>query len=588
VISDPAVLLVSSIFGLALGATAALLRAVLPRWIPLTTITLFAIVPLAVVGRTQLAHAAGRTLWEWSAVGGATVQAAYHVDPLAVTAAAAISLGTGAALSAAARASALLPALLATLGIALVALVAVTDIVVAAIVAGTAAAFAVAVGLFVAPQAAAARLAALLAIGVESFIAAALLLARAGVASFELDDIAPAALSSEAMLPIVFGAALFGGLYPFIPWRYDRAAGEAPTPLMPLRGLSLFPTGLAGSVLAFRFLAASGQRPDQLRLPAVSIEAHAALLAVVLVLGAFAVRAAPRDAIPRRAITSLVFVLAALVLPFLSVSHVMALAALLTIVYATVASTALVEEWGVARFAVRLAVLWAAVASGSAPALAGALFGMVASSIALVFESITLRGAVGGALAASASLLNLLGPFLALAGVAFAPDPIAGALAGLVLAGAALLELGHAVRLGAGGSIAERAFAALVAVAVVFVVALVASIPATSAAVAVLGPLPAEALDLVLLALTLLAIALSVAIVALPGTVRGRLGGRGVALLRRVLAASDPVPALALAYRGLEAWSERIGSSFASFEDRAGVWLATALLALALVWAATS
>src|SRR5207237_10019069 len=165
----------------------------------------------------------------------------------------------------------------------------------------------------------------------------------------------------------------------------------------------------------------------------------------------------------------------------------------------TSASTAIVGERPVARFDVRLAVLWAALASGSPPALAAALFGLVASSLALLLEPLAIEGAPGAAVATSARLLGSIGPFLALAGVAFAPDVIAGAIAGVVLAWAALLELGHGVReittdrrLGSGA----RAFAALVAVAVIFVVALVASIPATAAAVDILGPLPAEASDL--------------------------------------------------------------------------------------------
>ena len=582
-------LLVSSIVGVALAAIVALLRGRLPREIAIAIVTVFAVGPLAAVGRTELGQDTGRALWEWSAVGGAVVQAAYHIDPLAVTAATVVAIATGIALVASSRvAGVFVPALLAALALVLIALVATTDVVVAALVAGTAAALAVAAALFVAPVGAAARLAALLAIGVECFIAAALLLARSGVASFDLDDVMPAAVSSGVVLAAVIGGALFAGLYPFVAWRYERAA--AASAVARLRGLALFPTGVAASVFAFRVIATSGLRPDQIALPSLSVEMHAAVLAIVLVLAALAIRAAPRAAIPRRAVTAAVFVAAALALPFLSVAHVMALLALLTIVYATVASTAVVEEWSVARFDVRLAVVWAAYASGSAPSLAAALFGLVATAFALVLETIPLPKLPGAAIATSARLLNLVGPFLALAGVAFAPDPLAGALSGLVLAFAALLELGHAVREGGthARDVGERAFSALVAVAIVFVVSLVASLAATSAAVDLLGPLPAEALDLVLVALALLAVALAVVVVALPGTIRARLGARGVGMLRRVLALTDPVPALALGYRALEAWSERIGAGFATFEDRAGIWLATALIALALLWAATS
>ena len=587
----PAALVVSSLIGLALGAILALLRVASLRPIAIATIAVFAIGPIALAGRTPLEHTTGRAVWEWSAVGGATVQAAYVIDPLAVIGAAAVSIATGVALVAAARKGAMGAALLAALGIVLIALVTVSDVVVATLLAGSAAVLAVAAGLFVAPQSAAARLAALLAIGVECLIAAALLLARAGVASFDLDEIAPNAISPGVVLVAALGAALFAGLYPFVPWRYERSPSEPRAPLASLRGLALFPVGIAATTLMFRFVTASGRRPVELPLPALSIETQAAVVAGVLMLAALAVRTAPRGAAPRRAVASAVFVAAAVALPLVNVAHLMALLPLLTVVYATVASTALVEEWGVARFHVRLAVLWAAFASGSAATLAAGFFGIIASSVSLVIETVTVSGALGGAIATSARLLSLLGPFLAVAGLAFAADPIAGVLAGIVLAWAALLELGHAIRETAARgprALGERAFAALVAVAIVFVVSLMSSVPATRAAADLLGPLPSEAADLVLGGLALLATVLGIVLVALPGTIRVGAGERGVAFLRRVLAASDPVPALALAYRALEAWSEGIGSSFAALEDRAGVWLATALIALALIWAATS
>ena len=584
-------LLVSPIAGLALGATVTLLRGRLPRWITPAGIAVFAFGPLALISRTELGHTTGRALWEWSAVGGATVQASYHIDPLAVIAAAVIAVSTGVGVSSAARSAGAFPAaFLAILGMVLVAFVAVTDAVIASMVAGAAAALAVAVALFVAPQDVAARLGAFLALGLQAFIAAALLLARAGVASFELNDISPGAISPSVVVAVFVGAALFAGLYPFVPWRYESANVET-TSNDAVRGLALFPIGVAATLFAWRFIGASGSRPDQMLLPSLPIEWQAALLALVIALAAIAVRAGPTEARLRRTIGGAIFVVAVSALPLLDIAYAMALLALLTVVYATVASAARVAEWGVARFDVRLAVLWAALASGSAPALAAALFGSVASSVALIVEPLEIAGVSGVAIATSARLLNAIGPFLALAGVAFATDPIAEGLSAIVLAWAAVLELAHAVReTGTDRNLraADRAFAALVAVAVVFAVALVAAVPATAAAVDVLGPLPAEASDLVLAALALLSVALAVVLVALPGTIAMPFNARVLSLFRRIVAASDPVPALALAYRAIEAWSERIGASFAVFEDRAGVWLATALIALALIWAATS
>jgi hypothetical protein len=515
------------------------------------------------------------------------VQAAYQVDDLALIGSAIVAIATGAALhgvAGVATARPLLTALLAIDGILLVALVAVTDAVGATLVAGAAAATAVAIALFVAPATAAARLAALLAFGVQSFIAAALLLALFGTATFDLGRVPPAAVGPEVLAAMTLGATFFCGLYPFVPWRYERRELES---LAAVRGVALFPIGVAGSVLALRLVVATRTPSTDLLLPGIALEWHATLLVVALGLTALAVRTAPRDARLRRAVTGATFFVVLAALPSLGWSHVVALLALLTVMYAGVASAAVTEEWEVARFDVRLAVLWAAIASGSPLALVGALFGLLASGTALLLEVAPLRSQARDISRASAGVLGAIGPFIALVGLSTTPDPGVAVLCGAVLGSAAVLELAHAVRSTAAVS-SDRRFVAVAAVAVTAVAVVVASAPVVRAAAGAFPSTRADWTDLVLPGIGLLAAALAVVVVAAPGVVSIRVDPRLVAGVRRVLAATDPVPGLALTYRGLEAWSGRIGAAFAALEDRAGVWVATLLIALTLIWAAGS
>lgn len=590
-LSDPALLLVFPVIGLALAASVTLVRERLPRWTDLALVTLSAIVPLALAERTDLVHDGGHSLWEWSAVAGAAVQAAYHVDPLAVIGASAVALAGGVTIhgiDGARPDRIVLATLVAAQCIVLVALVSVTDLVAGALVAGTAAVLCVATGLFVATPAAAGRLAALLAVGVEAFITAALLLARFGVPTFDLERVPSGAISSGVTVAIALAAALFCGLYPFVPWRYESEAA-APSALADLRGAALFPAGVAGSVLAMRVIAAVDAPTTSIELPAIGVPWYVAMLVLVAVLGALAAREAPPANRRRRALTASVFFLFAAALPMLRWSHVIALLALLTVMYATVASAALAREWRVARFDVWLATLWAAIASGSALAVAGALFGILASSVALVIDELALTGRAQIAASAGARLLTVIGPVTALLGVISTPDPVVGAIAGFTVAWAIALELAHAVVRGAAGAtLRERIYAVLAAIAALALFADVAMVPATSAAFTLLGRGPVSFIELRYVVAAALVVVLAIVVVALPDVVRWRAGPRVLSALRRVLGATDPAPTLALTYRGLQFWSARTGAVFATLEDRAGVWFAIALIALALVWAATS
>ncbi len=577
------------IIGIALAASVALARDRLPPWLDLAIATVFASVPLAAFARTPSEQSTARTMGEWSAAGGPVVQAAYQVDALALVGAAVVAIITGAALHGVARVSTaapLLRALIAIDGIALVVLVSVTDVVFGVLLAGGVAVLAVATALFVATPAAAARLAALLAMGVEALSAAALLLARHGIAGFDLARVPPEAVGPGVLAATVLGAALFCGLYPFVPWRYEPRAEAAP--LGALRGLALFPIGVAGSVLALRLIVASGTPAARLRLPDVELPAQLVFIGVIAGLSAIAAFAGPAEARRRRLLTGGAFLIAVAALPVLRLSHVIALLALLTVLYAAVASAAVLEEWDVARFDVRLGTLWAAIASGATLSLGGALFGLVASAVAVALERAAAPTGTHVGIATSARVLAVFGPFVALAGVATSTDPVLGVLAAITFATAGALELAHAVRADRYAAQARgRAYATLAALAVTAVVTVLALEPVLRATTHAFAADAAWG-DALLIALPLLLIALTVVVVSLPQLVRMRVSPGLLVMVRRALAATDPAPALALAYRGLEVWSRRAGAASAALEERAGVWVATALLALSLLWAASS
>src|SRR2546426_2038245 len=360
---------------------------------------------------------------------------------------------------------------------------------------------AVAVAIFVASEPGAARLAALLALGVESFIAAALLLGRFGVATFDLDGVPREAITPGVLAATVLGATLLCGLYPFVPWRYEPRA--VPPPLASLRGVALFPIGVAGSVLALRLLAASGAPITSLPLPDVPLAWQALLLLLILTLTALAVLFGPREARMRRALTGASFIVLVAALSFLHLSHVIAILALLTVLYATVASAAVVEEWQVARFDVRLGVLWAAIASGAPLALAGALFGLLASAVALVLEVMPIPSGARVGVSTGARVLVVIGPFLTLAGLATTPDPIVGSLCAVTLVIAGLLELAHAARGVSADAVKPRGrlYATAAALAMTSVFGLIVSLPVTRAAMALFAPTPADWSDLVMVAL---------------------------------------------------------------------------------------
>src|SRR3989304_2228995 len=181
-----------------------------------------AALPGALQQRVDPEHPEGRALWEWSpgggpttqgpdrvdpparaAGGGPTIEASYRVDALAAVVDALVVAFAGAALATAARSERrhpALPALVLALGLVGVATVVTVDLVAAIVVLAVMSAFTVLALLAVAPAGATARAAAYLAVGLQAWVLAALLVSRHGSASFELGEIPAGALTLGATL----------------------------------------------------------------------------------------------------------------------------------------------------------------------------------------------------------------------------------------------------------------------------------------------------------------------------------------------------------------------------------------------------
>jgi hypothetical protein len=163
----------------------------------------------------------GRALWEWSAVGGPTIQASYRLDGLAAIGVAVGAVYVAAALVATTRVSArhqLLRPVILLNGIVLITLAVTDDFIADIVVLGAVAALTSFITMLVSPAAAVARITGYLAGGVQGFVVAALLVSRFGGATFRFADISPDAVTPGVVLAASLGAALFAGLYPFVRW----------------------------------------------------------------------------------------------------------------------------------------------------------------------------------------------------------------------------------------------------------------------------------------------------------------------------------------------------------------------------------
>ena len=547
--------------------------------------TLGAISPLLLYQLTDPALAAERALWEWSAAGGPTIQASYRLDGVAAVAIAAGFGYVAAALLANARSAAsprFLPSLALAIGFVFITVVVTVDLVAATVAIAVLAAVSAFATLLVAPAPSAMRIAAYFAVGIQGFVVAALLIARQGGASLAFDTISPSAISPGAILAATAGAALFAGLYPFVPWRYQPAQALAAAEREPLRGLLAMPAGVAASFVLLRLLGVTSIDLSTLELPVVDVVPRVVVLVLVLV--AFAVRARARGRASRRGIVTTI--LAAVVLAGwdeLHWSYVVLAAAALTVLYAAAVSLSFPEQWEVARHDVTLATLWIAFAVGTPIALAAGLFILVGAAFAALLESVWMPPHRAYIAIMSTSVWTVTGVIGLATGAASAADPIAAIAAVIVIMAILVLELAHAGRRLAQGEAppdldVAAAVAALVSTALV---ASLLSLPIPDGLAVVGRPLdlidPILALGTVVAA-TILVIAARMLRPLLPNL--DALAAR----LQRFVWAADPVPAGAATFRALERAVTAASAGFAVFEQRAGVWLAAVLIVALLIW----
>lgn len=530
------------------------------------------------------AHATA--LWEWSAVGGPTVQASYRLDGLAAAGLAIGALYTAAALIATtrvpSRSSLLRPALLLN-GFILMALAVTDDLVAATVVLGALAASTTFVALLVAPPAAAARVTAYLAAGVQAFVVADLLLTRFGGASFQFDLIPAESVSPGVILAATIGAALFAGLYPFVPWGYrEEDSGERES----LRGLLTMPAGVGATIVLLRIVGVTRIDLSQLGLPGVVPVPVIAIAAAFFVFAAWRLRR--RRPHSRRRLALATVLLAFVVLyPWLHWSHVVIAACVLTIAYAAAVSLALPDQWTVTRHDVTLAAAWIGIAAGTSTAISGALLILVGGALVALADAFWMppHRAYAAMLASTTTVVT--GCLVVAVGVFDTPDPVTMALALLAIlfvVGLELVHVGRRVDVAAAPSDLEAT-----ATVVAFLTTMLIAISFGGALLDALGRAVARPLarDLAGAAYAIAALAVIAAMLAVvAGAVRPFLpdttaiGER----LTRLVSVADPVPAAGAAFRALERSATAVSTLFVLFEQRAGVWLALVLIVGVLFW----
>jgi hypothetical protein len=555
--------------------------------IPLAvTAAIFACVaPLVLATLIDPAHAAGRALWEWSAAGGPTVRASYRFDGIAAIGVAVGAAYAGAGLFGAAHAARrhpLLPSAILGLGLVFFALAVTEDLIAGTVVLGVVAAITILAALAVAPLPATTRLAAYLAVGIQFFVLAALLLSRFGGASFRFDAISPGSVSPGTILAASIGAALFAGLYPFIPWRF-RAQLRGPE-LERLRGVITMPAGVAASLLLLRLLATTRGDVTSVALPGLAVEWRVLVALVALLwLGIAAGRA--RRLPVRGAI--LVGVLIATLAGYDAIhwAHLVLVAALLSALYAAGVSLALPEQWEVVRYDVTLAAFWIALAVGTPTAIAGGLFILVADALVALAESIWTRG--GYVIVIAGSSATVTGLIVIGFGSTAAMD-----IGALVLSVVGLLAIGTLVLVHVGRRLdrvgvplALDGLAAAAALGITTLIGLAVSVPLYQGVSLVFGrPFEPGIANTPFGFLS--AIAVATLLVVIARSVRPFMPDLApfAIRLRELIAFADPVPAGQGAFTALDAITSRTTAIFNLFEQRAGVWLATVLIIAVLVW----
>ena len=531
-------------------------------------------------------RAAGRALWEWSAVGGPTIQASYRLDGLAAIGVAIGGLYIAAALVATTRVSArhqLLRPVILLNGLAFITLAVTDDFIADIVVLGALAALTSFIAMLVSPAAAVARITGYLAGGVQGFIVAGLLVSRFGGASFRFDAISPDATTPGVILAASLGAALFAGLYPFVPWGYrHEEAGERES----LRGLLTMPAGLGATLVLCRLLGATRIDISSLGLPAIVSPAL-----IVVVVAALALRFIVRrrkSGLRRRIVVSSLVLVLILLYPFLHWSHIILIASLLTIAYAAAVSLALPEQWAISRYDVVLAALWIALATGSPIALGGALVVLAGGGLAAVADAFWMPPHRSYITSMASSTIIVAGALTIAIGAFDAPDLLTVVLAVIAAAAVLGLELAHVGRrLSIAAVPADLDVSASIAsfLGTVMVV-LALALPLLDAMSGAFGRPNNRGLDELVTLVPVIAV-IATLLVVTARAVRVLLPELTAisSQLEAVVSAADPVPIAAASFRALAGSATAASAVFAMFEERAGVWLALTLIAGLLVWA---
>jgi hypothetical protein len=574
---------------LALIAIASILSGRLARWrtpIAAAGCAMAGLTPALLFPFLVPTSAEGTALWEWSAVGGPTIQASYRLDGLGAVGLAIGALYGGAALIAttrvSSRSSLLRPTLLLNAFI-LMTLAVTNDLVAVIVILGALAATTIFVALLVSPAPAVARVTAYLAAGVQAFVVAGLLVTRFGGASFRFDSISPDSVSPGVVLAATIGAALFAGLYPFVPWGYrHEEAGERET----LRGLLTMPAGVGAIIVVLRLIGATRIALSELMLPGLVPEQIVVISGLVFFWSAWRVlRRQPRA--PRRFLVSALILGSLLAYPWLHWSHVVLAACILTVAYAAAVSLALPDQWPITRYDVALAAAFIGIATGTPTAVAGSITVLLGGAFAALAEAFWMpphRAYV----AMLASTTTIVAGALAIAVGAFdAPDPATVALAVIAIVAVVLLELVHVGRrLEAAAAPNDLELTATIfAVLSTSFAAIVFASPLLDA----LGRAFGRPFDHGLTTAGYTAAALIVVgavLAVLAGALRPMLPATAplAQRLARVVSFADPVPFAASSFRALERSASVATSVFALFEQRAGVWLAVVLIAGVLLW----
>lgn len=546
-------------------------------------VVLGAFLPIALDPLVDPTRAVGRALWEWSAVGGPTIQASYRLDALSEVAVALTVMYAGAAMATASRAERRHPALAALIlavGLVTIALVVTDDLVAATVVLGVVAAMTMLALFAVTPLAATARAVGYLSIGLQAWVVAALLMSRSGSPTFMLGSVPPLAVTAGVMLAATLGALLSAGLYPVVAWSADET--EATRDVGPLGSLVLMPVGIGATFLLIRLLGASDLATTQIALPDLSIEIRLAF--VVLVLLAVAVALAASGALPLRplavGVISIVLVAA---MPYLGWAHLVLLSAILTVGYAGVVSLALPEHWETVRSDLAMVAIWVAIATGSPLAIAGGIVALFARAAAAFASSLWLVPHRDYVALIGGSALFVAGVIVVGAGALTGTEPVITALA---LTAVTLLVVLELAQVGRRFRVAEVPPGLDVASAIAaFGLALLATLVVVPLEADLREHLPApDAITTAHIAAVTFGAAVAV---VLARTVRPLLPYFEAAAERSgpAMRALDPAPIAVGAFRAIEAAATRASLAFGIFERRAGVWLATALIVGLLVWA---